>query len=156
MFPGTSWTPMAATPRRRTQAERRDATRSRLLEATVQCLADLGYAGTTTTEVARWAGLSRGAQLHHFGTRAEMVTAGVEHLHRRLLHEFRAAMASLPAGADPLDASIDVIWGLYASPLTMAWMELSLAARTDEDLRQRMAALDRRFLAGAGEAFADA
>ena len=146
---------VAAPAQRRTQAERRAATRTRLLEATIECLAEHGYAGTTTIEVARRAGLSRGAQLHHFGTKTELVTAAVEHLHGRLLDEFRTAMASLPATADALETSIDVIWGLYSSPLTVAWMELSLAARTDEDLRTRMAALDRRFVASAREAFAE-
>jgi AcrR family transcriptional regulator len=145
----------AATLPRRTQAERRAATRGRLLEATVECLAERGYPGTTTIEVARRAGLSRGAQLHHFGTKAELVTAAIEHLHGRLLDEFRMAMASLPAGADALAASIDVLWALYSSPLTVAWMELSLAARTDEEVRTRMAAADRRFLQRAGAAFAE-
>jgi AcrR family transcriptional regulator len=145
----------AIAPRRRTQAERRATTRAQLLEATVDCLAELGYARTTTTEVAVRAGLSRGAQLHHFGTKAELVTAAVEHLHVRLLDEFRAAMGSLPAGADALEASIDLLWDLYSSPLTVAWMELSLAARTDPELRARMAELDRRFMAGAQAAFAD-
>jgi AcrR family transcriptional regulator len=147
---------MAVTaPRRRTQAERRAGTRTRLLEATVECLAERGYAGTTTTEVARRAGLSRGAQLHHFGTKTDLVTAAMEHLHQRLLDEFRRAMASLPSGADALDASIDVTWDLYSSPWTVAWMELSLAGRTDEDLRRRMAALERQFLENAREAFAE-
>ena len=145
----------ATTPSRRTQAERSAATRARLLEATVECIAELGYAGTSTTEVARRAGLSRGAQLHHFGTKAELVTAAIDHLHQRLLGEFRTAMASLPAGADAMATSIDVMWELYSSPAIVAWMELSLAARTDEDLRSRMAALDRRFMAGAREAFAE-
>jgi hypothetical protein len=79
----------------------------------------------------------------------------MEHLHHVLLDEFRRAMASFPPGADALDASIDVIWGLYSSPWTVAWMELSLAARTDEDLRTRMAVLERQFLENAREAFAE-
>jgi AcrR family transcriptional regulator len=146
---------VSTAPRRRTQAERRAGTRARLLEATVECLAERGYAGTTTTEVARRAGLSRGAQLHHFGTKTDLVTNAMEHLHQVLLDEFRRAMASFPPGADALDASIDVIWALYSSPWTVAWMELSLAARTDEDLRTRMAVLERRFLESAREAFAE-
>jgi AcrR family transcriptional regulator len=146
---------VSTAPRRRTQAERRASTRARLLEATVECLAERGYAGTTTIEVARRAGLSRGAQLHHFGTKTDLVTSAMEHLHLVLLDEFRRAMASFPPGVDALDASIDVIWGLYSSPWTVAWMELSLAARNDEDLRHRMAILERRFLESAREAFAE-
>ena len=147
---------MVAAPARRTQAQRRAVTQARLLEATIECLAELGYAGTTTTEVARRAGLSRGAQLHHFGTKAELVSAAMEHLHLRLVEEFRTAMASLPPGADPLDASIDVIWEMYSTPLLLAWMELSLAARNDEELRAGMAEADRVFMVRARAAFAEA
>src|SRR5437588_5411102 len=147
--------PMVATAPRRTQAERRATTRARLLEATVDCLAELGYARTTTTEVAARAGLSRGAQLHHFGTKADLVTAAVEHLHAELIKAFRAALSSVPPGLDAVEASIDVLWGLYASPFTLAWMELTLAARTDDELRGRMAELDRRFMTNARTAFAE-
>jgi len=68
---------------RRTQAERTASTRARLLDATLECLCDLGYARTTTPEIARRAGLSRGAQLHHFPTKAELVTGAIEHLFAR-------------------------------------------------------------------------
>src|SRR5205823_12845827 len=81
---------------RRAQAERRAETRGRLLDATLECLAELGYAGTTATEVVRRAGLSRGAQVHHFPTKAELVVAAVEHLFQRRHEEFRQAFADLP------------------------------------------------------------
>lgn len=50
--------------------------------ASLAGLAELGFAGTTGPAVAERAGLSRGAQLHHFGTRDQMVVAAVEHLAR--------------------------------------------------------------------------
>src|SRR5258706_14432846 len=87
---------ITAARRRRTQAERRAGTRALLLEATVECLAERGYAGTTTTEVARRAGLSRGAQLHHFGTKTDLVTAAVEHLHQVLLGSSAAGWPPSP------------------------------------------------------------
>ena len=54
--------------------------RPRLLEATVDCLVEHGWSGTTTTLVSRRAGVSRGAQLHHFPTKNDLVVAAVEHL----------------------------------------------------------------------------
>ena len=45
---------------RRTQAERTAETRSKLIEATVECLIDHGYSGTTTLAVCRRAGVSHG------------------------------------------------------------------------------------------------
>src|SRR5437762_2972866 len=95
---------------RRTQEERSASTRVRLLDATIECLFELGYANTTTTEIARRAGLSRGAQLHHFPTKAELVITAVDHLFARRTAEFRAAFANLPAGVDRAAAAIDLLW----------------------------------------------
>ena len=62
------------------QEERTRAMRARLLEATVECLVEHGFAGTTTTLVSQRAGVSRGAQLHHFPSKNDLVVAAVEHL----------------------------------------------------------------------------
>jgi AcrR family transcriptional regulator len=121
---------------RRTQAERRASTRARLLDATLECLGDLGYAHTTTPEIARRAGLSRGAQLHHFPTKAELVTAAVEHLFERRYQQFRAAFAEVPAGADRYAAAIDILWSMVSGPTFHAWLELAVASRTDPELRR--------------------
>ena len=120
---------------RRTQAERTASTRGRLLDATLECLCDLGYARTTTPEIARRAGLSRGAQLHHFPTKAELVTGAIEHLFARRHREFREAFARVPAGADRYAAAIDILWTMVSGPTFHAWLELAVASRTDPELR---------------------
>src|SRR5262245_49359115 len=121
---------------RRTQAERSASTRTRLLDATLECLCDLGYARTTTPEIARRAGLSRGAQLHHFPTKAELVTSAVEHLFTRRDAEFREAFARVPPGTDRYAAAIDILWTMVSGPTFHAWLELAVAARTDPELRR--------------------
>ena len=128
---------VSLTRTRRTQAERRSSTRGRLLDATIDCLGDLGYARTTTPEIARRAGLSRGAQLHHFPTKAELVTSALEHLFERRHAEFLCAFAELPPGADRLAAAIDIVWEMVSGPTGSAWLELAVAARTDPELRER-------------------
>lgn len=121
---------------RRTQAERRASTRGRLLDATLECLGALGYARTTTPEIARRAGLSRGAQVHHFPTKAELVIAAVEHLFARRHQEFRVAFARVPAGTDRYAAAIDILWSMVSGPTFHAWLELAVASRTDPELRR--------------------
>ncbi|NED60867.1 TetR/AcrR family transcriptional regulator, partial [Streptomyces sp. SID10244] len=74
-------------PATRTQAQRTAATQAKVLDATVDALVELGYAGTTTQEVNRRAGVSRGALLHHFPTREALVVAAVSHLVDRRLVE---------------------------------------------------------------------
>jgi AcrR family transcriptional regulator len=123
---------------RRTQAERTASTRARLLDATLECLCDLGYARTTTPEIARRAGLSRGAQLHHFPTKAELVTGAVERLFVRRHREFRDAFAGVPAGADRYAAAIDILWAMVSGLTFDAWLELAVASRTDPELRRAL------------------
>ena len=135
--------PTTAMARRRTQAERSAATQARLLDAALECLVELGYAGTTTTVVAERAGVSRGAQLHHFPTRAALVAAAVEHLYARLTDAYQAGFARRPRGADRLRAAIDLLWSMFTEPRYAAVLELFTAARTDRRAARPPAA-DRR------------
>jgi len=136
-----------ATRERRTQAQRSATTRARLLDATIECLHDLGYARTSTPEIARRAGLSRGAQLHHFPTKAELVTSAVEHLFDRRHQEFVRAFRERPAEQDPAETAIDILWSMISGPTFYAWLELVVAARTDPELREPVAALTERLTA---------
>lgn len=131
---------------RRTQASRSAATRAQLLDATIECLSELGYARTTTTEIAERAGVSRGAQLHHFPNKAELVITAVDHLFTRRHQEFVAAIAALPADANRAEAAIDLLWKMCSGPTFFAWLELAVAARTDPELRESVATLSRRFM----------
>ncbi len=131
---------------RRTQADRTAATRARLLDATIACLNDLGYARTSTPEIARRAGVSRGAQLHHFPTKIELVTAAVEHLFTRRHKEFLEAFDRLPAGTDRAASAIDLLWTMFSGPTFYAWLELAVASRTDPELRTHFTATTDRLM----------
>ena len=133
-------------PGRRPQP-RAVATRAALLDAALECLVERGYAATTTVEVARRAGVSRGAQLHHFSSKAELLTAAVDHLLERRRAEFRKAFADTEPGAAQLDSAIDLLWSMFQGPTFVAWVELWLAARTDPELRAAVVEVDRRFVA---------
>lgn len=136
---------MTAVARRRTQEERSAATRTRLLDATLECLSELGYARTTTTEIAERGGVSRGAQLHHFPTKAELVTEALLYLFDRRDEEFRAAFAKLPDDIDRAAAAVDILWAIVSGPSFHAWLELAVAARTDPLLKPKLVALNARF-----------
>jgi AcrR family transcriptional regulator len=123
----------------RTQKERRTQTRRALLDATVECLLELGFASTTTLEVQRRAGLSRGALLHHFPSKAELLVAAVSHLVEMRGREIKERSARLPAGGARVDAVIDLLWESFSGPLFTVALELRAAARTDEELRRALA-----------------
>jgi AcrR family transcriptional regulator len=122
-------------PERRTQAERTAETTAKLLDATAACLAELGYRNTSTTEICRRAGVSRGAMLHHFPSKAVLVAASCEHIFNRRVEEFRAAIAQVPQGGDPIGAAIDILWEMFKGDTFAAWYELIIVGRTDADLR---------------------
>ena len=131
--------------RKPTKAERGAATRARLLDATLECLVELGWSGTSTTEVVRRAGVSRGAQVHHYPTKEDLVLAAVEHLCIRRMEEYRAAFESLPHEKRTTDASIDLLWSMWSGPTLGAWLELAVAARTEPALHERFVEFERRF-----------
>jgi len=133
----------AETPTRRSQAERSSATREALLDATIDSLVEDGYASTTTTGVAERAGVSRGAHLHHFQTRQALVAAAVERLALRRWEEQQAALDSLPPGRERFAAGLDLIWSAYANPLFQAALDLWTSARTDPELRDHLAGVER-------------
>jgi AcrR family transcriptional regulator len=89
--------------------------------------------------------VSRGAQLHHFPTRASLLTAAVEHLLQRRLAEFRDRLASLDPSADLIEVATDLLWSMFQGPAFVAWIELWIAARTDPELAATMVAMDVRF-----------
>lgn len=120
-------------------------TRTRLLEATVDCLVERGWSGTTTTVIAERAGVSRGAQLHHYPTKATLVMAAVGHLVERRGAELRAEAAALPAGRQRLDRVIDMLASAFTGPLFVAALEVWVAARTDPELRAALVPLEARF-----------
>jgi AcrR family transcriptional regulator len=129
---------------RRSQAERSAATRDALLDATIACLVDDGYANTTTSRVAERAGVSRGAHLHHFQTRQALVAAAMERLAERRGAELLAAAEDLPEGRERLVQGLDLLWASYANPLFQAALDLWSHARTDADLRERLVPVERR------------
>ena len=136
--------PAAVAPKkRRTQAERRAATQEALLDATIDCLVEDGYAKTTTTRIVERAGVSRGAQVHHFPTKAELVAEAVRHLARRRATELAEEVSALEDAPARLEAVLDLMWRTHVGQLFTASIELFVAARTDADLRERMVEVER-------------
>ena len=131
---------------RRTQAERRLATRTGLLDATIDCLTRDGYAGMSTNDVVRRAGVSRGALVHHYPTKAQLAVAALDRVARRPSRRLRGRVrrCSRPSQRTA-DVAIDVLWTLFQGETFAAWLELTVAARTDPDLRTRLAEVNRRF-----------
>jgi AcrR family transcriptional regulator len=129
---------------RRTQAERSTATRHAILDATIRCLVDQGYAATSTTAIQQSAGVSRGALTHQFPSKVELMVAAVRHLSEirtaALLEHARTA----PRRGDRLAWVIRLLWEEgFDSDLFHAALELWTAARTDPALRAALQESER-------------
>jgi len=120
---------------RRTQQQRSDETRAALLDATIACLHEVGYAGTSTTLVSKRAGVSRGAQTHHFPTKVELVVEAVTRLSDALVAALDRDLAQAASAPDVLEAFLKGIWRTLDAPIFETGLELMVAARSDSALR---------------------
>jgi AcrR family transcriptional regulator len=136
--------PDATGPRRRTQAERRAATRRALLDATLEVLAEVGYAGLTTSQVVVRAGVTRGAQAHYFATKADLVVQALRHLTDRLVEEMLSQPArSVQGEREQYELLLNRLWEVNAGMASTALLELFVASRTDPELREHLNRFER-------------
>lgn len=135
--------------------ERLSATRARLLDAVIESLAECGYAATSTTEIARRSGLTRGAQLHHFGTKGPMMVAAVDRLNERSNADVVArALDALP-DEDRVHVTLQVLATLVDSTEPQAYAELWAAARGLPELANALSANDEIARASVRSLFGD-
>lgn len=130
------------------QAQKSAMTRDRILDAAINCFVELGYTHVTTAKVADAAGVSRGAMLHHFPSKTELIQAAVEYLHDKLLEDFTARVKNIPAklkGQARRRAGIEAYWDHLTSELFVVYHELLVASRTDPELERILASSQKLF-----------
>ena len=128
------------TAKRRTQAERSSATRQALLEAARAIISEHGYSGTTTAMTAQRAGVSRGAQLHHYATRQDLLLAAIDYIHGRVEADVEEISQRIDGRADEdVRRFICDLWDrVFAEENFNPNIELVTAARTNSELRSRL------------------
>jgi AcrR family transcriptional regulator len=134
----------AVTPRpkvRRTNAERSAIAQRKLIDAALKTLYLDGYQATTTDQVARRANVSRGAMLHHFPSRADLIIAVAEHVLKEQARERRERLDALGPGPQRFFGAADISWEIQKQPATIALLEIMLASRSDRALKKRLAPL---------------
>lgn len=132
------------------QAEKSAMTRKAILDAAVECFISLGYASTTTALIAEYAGVSRGAMMHHFPSRLSVLKAVVDYLHEIRLLEYRSLMADIDVpdrqlNRESIRASVEAAWGYVNTPSFIAYQELLAASRTDPELNSVLLPVEDHF-----------
>jgi AcrR family transcriptional regulator len=130
------------------QAQKSAMTRDRILDAAISCFINLGYTNVTTAKVASTAGVSRGAMLHHFPSKTELIQAAVEYLHGKLLEDYTNRVHGIPKskkGKNRRRAGLDAYWDHLTGDLAVAYHELCVAGRTDPELKSILQSSSKQF-----------
>jgi AcrR family transcriptional regulator len=128
----------AARPRR-TNADMSSETQARILQATIESLAEVGYAGTTMSGIAERIGVSRAALIYHFNSKNALMAAVINAIYDEMATLYRGAAHPALTPAERMLAVLDVSFQFTHSISQMAHIELLLAARRDASFRLEVA-----------------
>lgn len=122
---------MSIAPTRRTTAPRKrgDDTRSKIIDETVRCIVEEGFAAATAKHVAERAGVTWGVIQYHFGDRNGMFMAVVDDGVARLVDSLSAANVSELPLRERIEVVVDTAWSCYSSPTSLAAFEILRATR---------------------------
>jgi AcrR family transcriptional regulator len=147
------------------QEQKSERARTTICEATIRCLAELGYAETSINRVVERAGVSKGALQYHFPSKEDLMASTAAFLLQRPLRHADAARqedgnrGSIGSGGDIRRRMLDIWNRLISTSAYLALLEILVASRTDKVLHARIAAeleasiheIDRHFLPLYGE-----
>ena len=137
--------PRTEMPRRRTQDERSGEMRDRLIRATIESLIEDGYERTTTLRIVERAGVTRGALMHHFESKREIVVSAMRHLLADHAKRIQGLAERVRAGKVNLDGFLDYLWNDYSGDFFFAWLENITESRHDEELWEQLIPLVREY-----------
>lgn len=118
-----------------TRAERGAHTRKQLLEATIECLAERGYARMSTNDVVRKTGVSRGALAHHFPSKSHLVAEAAAYLIKKRITYTAAKFRALGEAGHDTRTELETKWKAYEKWFP-ANIEFMVAFRADPELRE--------------------
>ncbi len=121
-------------------------TRIAILEAAVDCLEKYGYAASTTQLISQTAAISRGAMLHHYATKQELISAVIDYTFFKRMESFLVRIRALNETERVRDhIGIELYWESLLTREFAAFLELSNASRSDGELRAIFLPKARRY-----------
>lgn len=144
MTTGTLDTSQNKPPSRGPHGERTAAMRQRLILAAISCLQRYGYAATTTQLVVETAKVSRGAILHHFRTKVDLMLAIAEQAADNQNLYVAERLQAFEPGMPRFLALTDATWEVMRQPAAQALLEIMMASRSDAHLALRLAPVVKR------------
>ncbi len=130
----------------RWQQRKSAQTRVSILEAAIDCLANHGYARTTTQLIAETADISRGAMLHHYATKGALIEAIIAFCFYKRMEMLRDGVRNITEMQRVQEfAGLEILWQSFFTREHKAYLELNIAARTDPEVRESFIPQARRF-----------
>jgi AcrR family transcriptional regulator len=123
---------------RRSQSERRAETVELLLDATISAISEIGYHSATVAEICRRAGVTDGALFHHFDTRADLILRALDRMTEERIHRYVEYAEAIRAGGGDALELLTMVGRLARDDVATVWAEITVAARTDAELRERV------------------
>jgi AcrR family transcriptional regulator len=120
------------------RSQRAAETRLKLLSASAELLAERGYSRLATAAIAKRAGVAHGTVFKHFATKTELMAATTEHVLEEMIVEFLRMAQQFAGQPEPIDHALNAVWSLFRSERLQATLELYVAARTDDSLRDAL------------------
>jgi AcrR family transcriptional regulator len=121
----------------RTASGRSEATRRRVVDAAVACIAAEGFQASNLSRIARYAGMTTGAIQHQFGDKSTLLAEVVERGYEQMVDR----IARMPGGEEPLAARVSrliaALWSGYDAASTRAGLEILFAMRGDAAFHAR-------------------
>jgi len=123
---------------RRTQAERSAQTRAALLDASIRMLHAHGYGATTLMVITEAADVSRGAMLHQFRTKADLMAFVVESVYAEELQQYPKLLAGAKSQEEILLGYPEALWAVLSRPSGVAVLEILQGSRSDPILAEKI------------------
>ncbi|MBN1635792.1 MAG: helix-turn-helix transcriptional regulator, partial [Deltaproteobacteria bacterium] len=106
----------------------------------------LGYNATSLPEIVRRAKVSRGAQVHHFPVKLDLIEAAAENLYTDDVVQAHCHLDELRETGRPLEQFLERLWiENFNGRVWAVTLELIVASRTDEELRARLMPIVERY-----------
>lgn len=124
--------------RRNKNAIRSARTRERVLRAAIDCIYERGLQNTSTVDITERAGISRGAMLHHYPSREDLLCAAYEVLLEEEVGKLREAAGGYTKSQLTVEEFIDQLWSRFSLRSFSVTLDYLTAARTDPGLMKRV------------------
>ncbi|MGJ7462121.1 TetR/AcrR family transcriptional regulator [Halomonas sp. MA07-2] len=131
--------------KRQSQEERSRKTQARITQATIECILEKGIRATSTVDVARQAGVSRGALVHHYPSKNSLMKAALEDLLNREVDSVRDMAMKVKNGELDFDSLLIALHEHFKGDMFMVTLEFLTNARTDPAIMEVLVTIAERF-----------